>query len=80
MNSKNKLRVTASNLKPNITFEDKSTKAVSWRWQLGATGYSTKPNLSYIFKDTGEQKIKLYVLNTEGCITENQKTSAELLQ
>ena len=63
-----------SNLKPNITFEDKSTKAANWRWQLGATGYSTKPNPSYIFKDTGDQIIKLYVTNTEGCIDSITKT------
>ena len=63
-----------TNLKPNINFMDKSTSPTNWRWYFGTTGYSNKPNPSYTFKDTGDQIVRLLVLNTEGCTDSISKT------
>jgi gliding motility-associated-like protein len=58
-----------TNLKPTMSFEDKSSSDVSsWRWYLGAKGYSTRQNPIFTFRDTGVQKVTFFVRNTEGCV------------
>jgi gliding motility-associated-like protein len=58
-----------TNLKPTMSFEDKSSPDVSsWRWYLGTKGYSTRQNPIFAFRDTGIQKVTFFVRNTEGCL------------
>jgi gliding motility-associated-like protein len=57
-----------TNLKPVMSFEDKSSPDVSsWRWYIGTKGYSSRPNPLYTFRDTGIQKVTFFVRNNEGC-------------
>jgi gliding motility-associated-like protein len=57
-----------TNLNPSISFEDKSSSVVNWRWFFGNEGYSSKSNPVFNFRDTGSYNVKLYVRNTEGCV------------
>jgi gliding motility-associated-like protein len=57
-----------TNLDPTVHFKDKSIgDPTSWFWRLGATGHLNGPNPSYVFRDTGFQKVKLYISNKYGC-------------
>jgi gliding motility-associated-like protein len=54
-------------LKNNITFLDKSLFATRWQWQLNDKGFSSRQNPAHSFRDTGIQRVKLFVSNQYGC-------------
>ena len=57
-----------NNLKPRVTFEDKSSSDVlGWRWFFSEKAYSPEKNPLFTYRDTGIQQIKLYVINKNGC-------------
>ncbi len=57
-----------NNLKPQVSFFDKSTPDVlGWRWFFSEKGYSTQKNPPFTYRDTGVQQVKLYVINKNGC-------------
>ena len=57
-----------NNLKPHVTFVDKSSSDVlSWRWFFNSKASSVQQNPQFTYKDTGVQLIKLYVINQNGC-------------
>jgi gliding motility-associated-like protein len=57
-----------NNLKPQVTFADKSTSDVtSWRWFFSEKASSITQNPLFAYKDTGMQQVKLYVINGNGC-------------
>jgi gliding motility-associated-like protein len=57
-----------NNLKPRVSFIDKSTPDVlGWRWYFSEKGYSSERNPPFTYRDTGIQQVKLYVVNRNGC-------------
>jgi gliding motility-associated-like protein len=59
---------TINNLKPQVTFVDKSSPDVlGWRWFFSDKAYSSEKNPAFTYRDTGAQFIKLYVINKNGC-------------
>jgi gliding motility-associated-like protein len=57
-----------NNLKPQVTFVDKSTSDVRiWRWFFSEKAASSEQNPRFSYRDTGIQQVKLYVLNENGC-------------
>jgi gliding motility-associated-like protein len=57
-----------NNLKPQVSFFDKSTPDVlGWRWFFSEKAYSSQKNPPFTYRDTGVQEIKLYVVNANGC-------------
>jgi gliding motility-associated-like protein len=57
-----------NNLKPNVSFIDKSTPDVlGWRWFFSNKAYSNQKNPAFTYRDTGVQEVQLYVTNRNGC-------------
>ena len=57
-----------NNLKPRVTFQDKSSADVlGWRWYFSNKAYSPDKNPTFTFRDTGVQQVQLYVINKNGC-------------
>jgi gliding motility-associated-like protein len=57
-----------NNLKPSVTFIDKSTPDVlGWRWFFSEKASSTLQNPPFSYRDTGVKEVKLYVINKNGC-------------
>jgi gliding motility-associated-like protein len=57
-----------NNLKPSVTFIDKSTPDVlGWRWFFSEKASSTQRNPPFSYRDTGVKEVKLYVINKNGC-------------
>ncbi len=57
-----------NNLKPRVTFQDKSSSDVlGWRWYFSNKAYSPDKNPLFTFRDTGVQQVQLYVINKNGC-------------
>jgi gliding motility-associated-like protein len=55
-------------LNPSVAFNNKSSSDVTlWRWDFGIKGFSSRPNPSYSFKDTGTHTVTLRVINNEEC-------------
>jgi gliding motility-associated-like protein len=57
-----------NNLKPQVSFLDKSTPdVIGWRWFFSDKAYSPLKNPPFTYRDTGAQQVKLYVVNLNGC-------------
>ena len=57
-----------NNLRPAVSFIDSSSSdVVGWRWYFSEKAYSNLKNPPFVYKDTGVQTIKLYVINANGC-------------
>ena len=57
-----------NNLKPQVSFIDKSTPDVlGWRWVFSDKAYSNQRNPPFSYRDTGIQQVRLYVINVNGC-------------
>ena len=54
-------------LQSTVTFTDKSQFVNRWQWLLNDKAFSSRQNPSYTFRDTGLQKVKLFVANQVGC-------------
>jgi gliding motility-associated-like protein len=54
-------------LQNSVTFTDKSQFVNRWQWSLNDKAFSSRQNPSYTFRDTGLQKVKLFVANQVGC-------------
>jgi gliding motility-associated-like protein len=59
--------------KPNtflntVQFRDLSQFSTRWQWFFSNKGYSNQQNPTFVFRDTGTQKIKLLVANLNNCI------------
>jgi gliding motility-associated-like protein len=53
---------------PNITFENMSTSATKYIWEMGDGNTLTTKNLAYTFKDTGIFRVNLLAYNSLGCM------------
>jgi len=58
-------RVTSVN--NTVNFFDKSTNASVWYWYFNARGYSQTRNPTFLFRDTGLQKVTLIASNVFNC-------------
>lgn len=57
-----------TNLSPRVSFSDKSTSdVISWRWFFSNKAASNERNPPFAFRDTGVQRVQLYVVNKNGC-------------
>ncbi|MEY4936578.1 MAG: hypothetical protein RIS64_2937 [Bacteroidota bacterium] len=59
--------------KPNtfmntVQFRDLSKFSDRWQWFFSNKGYSTQQNPTFVFRDTGLQKIKLVASNANHCV------------
>ena len=58
----------ASILNPVIQFSDMGYGSTWWNWDFGDnTAYSSEPNPSHTYSDSGKYAITLYVMNDHGC-------------
>ncbi|MCB0704846.1 MAG: PKD domain-containing protein [Saprospiraceae bacterium] len=57
-----------SQLEPNVHLEEVSIDAVFWDWYIDSTRIGTKPEINYVFQDTGWHDITLIVNNAVGCL------------
>ncbi|MFK7772806.1 MAG: PKD domain-containing protein [Saprospiraceae bacterium] len=56
-----------TNFQPEVEFTDLSIDAVQWFWSFNETETSFDQNPTYIFPDTGLQKVTLIVTHESGC-------------
>lgn len=56
------------NFNPVVQLTDQSTGAVRWYYDFEGAAYSTDPNPTYEFRDTGLQAVTLIVTHESGCI------------
>ena len=58
-----------NNLKPDVSFVDSSSSdVIGWRWYFSDKAYSNQKNPGFTYRDTGVQRVKLFVQNSNGCI------------
>jgi gliding motility-associated-like protein len=64
-----------NNLNPSVSFRDSSSSdVIGWRWYFSDKAYSNQKNPGFSYRDTGIQKVKLFVTNKNGCIDSIFKT------
>jgi gliding motility-associated-like protein len=57
-----------NNLNPSVSFVDRSSSdVIAWRWFFDNKAYSAMKNPAFTYKDTGVQKVQLFVRNANGC-------------
>lgn len=57
-----------SSLAPTVVFNDLSSNAVNWQWDLGDTTYSTDQNPTHTYSYPGNYLVKLAVQSPDGCL------------
>ena len=48
-------------------FRDSSKRAISWEWFINDDFISSSPTLNYVFRDTGQYLVSLFVEDVYGC-------------
>lgn len=54
-------------LNPGVQFEDQSQRAALWDWYIDGRRISDRPDISYVFPDTGMYQVTLVVTHALGC-------------